>query len=113
MSAKQAGNDCGTNSLAQYPQVCHCEEANGRRGALSAQREEVPLGCNLAVPGRIEGKQSAKTEVPSRDSHVASLLGMTRQGGAAVHQCPPTVEFPRTRRSMSAATGLVGVVAII
>ena len=30
---------------------CHCEEANGRRGALSAKREEVPLGCNLAVPG--------------------------------------------------------------
>ena len=26
---------------------CHCEEANGRRGALSAKREEVPLGCNL------------------------------------------------------------------
>ena len=22
-----------------------------RRGALSAKREEVPLGCNLAVPG--------------------------------------------------------------
>ena len=29
------------------PQVCHCEEANDRRGALSAKREEVPLGCNL------------------------------------------------------------------
>ena len=28
-------------------QICHCEEAGGRRGALSAQREEVPLGCNL------------------------------------------------------------------
>ena len=27
--------------------ICHCEEANGRRGALSAKREEVPLGCNL------------------------------------------------------------------
>ena len=27
--------------------ICHCEEAAGRRGALSAQREEVPLGCNL------------------------------------------------------------------
>ena len=36
--------------------MCHCEEATGRRGALSAQREEVPLGCNLAVPGRIVGK---------------------------------------------------------
>ena len=27
--------------------IYHCEEANGRRGALSAKREEVPLGCNL------------------------------------------------------------------
>ena len=32
---------------------------------------------NLAVPGRIVGKLSAKTQLPSRDSHVASLLGMT------------------------------------
>ena len=31
----------------QGSQVCHCEEAEGRRGALSAKREEVPLGCNL------------------------------------------------------------------
>ena len=29
------------------PPNCHCEEAVGRRGALSAKREEVPLGCNL------------------------------------------------------------------
>ena len=41
------------------------EEAAGRRGALSAQREEVPLGCNLAVPGHIVGKPSAKTQLPS------------------------------------------------
>ena len=32
--------------MAPVP-ICHCEEANGRRGALSAKREEVPLGCNL------------------------------------------------------------------
>ena len=38
------------------PQVCHCEEAAGRRGALSAKREEVPLGCNLAGPGWITGQ---------------------------------------------------------
>ena len=27
--------------------ICQCEEANGQRGALSAKRKEVPLGCNL------------------------------------------------------------------
>ena len=31
------------------------------RGALSAQREEVPLGCNLAGSGCIVGKLSAKS----------------------------------------------------
>ena len=40
-------HDRGTNSAVQGSQICHCEEANGRRGALSAKREEVPLGCNL------------------------------------------------------------------
>ena len=43
--------------------MCHCEEANGRRGALSAKREEVPLGCNLgkALPnctGQCRGADS-------------------------------------------------------
>ena len=28
----------------------------GRRGALSAKREEVPLGCNLAVPDWMTGR---------------------------------------------------------
>ena len=37
MSALQGGNTYGTNSLAQCHQVCHCEEAAGRRGNLAAQ----------------------------------------------------------------------------
>ena len=53
----------------QRPKVCHCEEAKGRRGALSAKREEVPLGCNLAGHSRIAGKPSVKTKLPSRDCH--------------------------------------------
>ena len=51
LRAMQAGNICGIDFMAHGPQVCHCEEAAGRRGALSAKREEVPLGCNLAVHG--------------------------------------------------------------
>ena len=52
---------------------------------------------NLAVPGRTTGKPSAKSQLPPRDCtpralprasrsgrHVASLLAMTHQGGAAV-----------------------------
>ena len=82
-------------SRRHAPLICHCEEAVGRRG-------------NLAVPGRIVGKPSAKSQLPPRDSHVASLLGMTRLGGAVVHQCPSAVELSPTRRSMSAATDAIG-----
>ena len=38
-----------------------------------------------------------------RDCHVALLLAMTHQVGAAAHQCPSAVELPCTRRSLSAA----------
>ena len=47
LRAMQSGSMCCMDSAAQYSQICHCEEAAGRRGALSAKREEVPLGCNL------------------------------------------------------------------
>ena len=78
----------------QTPKVCHCEEAKGRRGALSAKREEVPLGCNLAVPGCIVGKLPAKSQLPSRDCHVASLLAMTRQGGYCGAPAPSSGLIP-------------------
>ena len=77
--------------------ICHCEEANGRRGALSAKREEVPLGCNLAVPGRNVGKPSAKSQLPSRDCHVASLLAMTNPGALSrriAAAMPAAASFP-------------------
>ena len=43
----QTGNDHGINSAVQGSQICHCEEANGRRGALSARKR--PWG---AISGR-------------------------------------------------------------
>ena len=36
---------------------------------------------NLAAAGRIVGKPSTKAQLPAGDSHVASLLGMTREEG--------------------------------
>ena len=48
-----------------------------------------------------------------RDSHVASLLGMTRQGNAAVHQRPCAVECFRTGRSLSAATDAIGLYVFV
>ena len=150
------------------PPICHCEEAAGRRGALSAKREEVPLGCNLGeavaispmaflLSGRVlrdchvasllamtrqggtamgtvrrtelavllplRGRAGhapplqdqcgfnggrCESAVPARDCHVASLLAMTRQGSAVVHQCPPAVECSPSGRSLSAATDAIG-----
>ena len=52
---------------------------------------------------------SAKTKPLAGDSHVASLLGMTHQGSAVMHQCPCAVESSRAWRSLSAATDAIGV----
>ena len=84
--------------------ICHCEEANGRRGALSAKREEVPLGCNLGKAVTISPIVFLGSGSVLRDCHVASLLAMTRQGSAVVHQRSPAVELLPTGRSLSAAT---------
>ena len=54
-------NQRAVDKTRMAPPICHCEEAAGRRGALSAKREEVPLGCNLAGSGCIVGKLSAKS----------------------------------------------------
>ena len=51
---------------------------------------------------------SAKTKPLAGDSHVASLLGMTHQGSAVMHQCPCAVESSRAWRSLSAATDAIG-----
>ena len=87
----------------QTPKVCHCEEAKGRRGALSAKREEVPLGCNLGKAVTISPEVPCH---PTMSCEIATsavgLLAMTHQGGATVHQCPCAVEFIRTRRSQPA-----------
>ena len=75
--------------------ICHCEEANGRRGNLGKAVAFSPM----AFP---------RCDCVLRDCHVASLLAMTHQGSAAVDQCPPAVELPCTRRSLSAATDAIG-----
>ena len=106
--------------------TCHCEEANGRRGALSAKREEVPLGCNLAAPdwitGRPRRKRNCLPEIataplgPRNDNsgvHTILLLAMTRQKGARCTRALLRLNHPRTRRSGSAATGWLLVPAIL
>ena len=93
VSAMQTGIFCGTHSVAQGPQICHCEEAAGRRGALSAQREEVPLGCNLGKALTISPIAFPRCSRVLRDSHVASLLGMTN-----LEACQISAIFSKTRK---------------
>ena len=47
------------------------------RGALSAKREEVPLGCNLGKAVTISPMAFLLSSHVLRDCHVASLLAMT------------------------------------
>ena len=77
----------------QTPPTCHCEEAAGRRGALSAQREEVPLGCNLGKAVTFSPIAFPRCSRVLRDSHVASLLGMTNLGA-----CQNFCDFLQTRK---------------
>ena len=78
-----------------------------RRGALSAKREEVPLGCNLAVPSRITGysrrNRNCLPEIataplgPRNDK-----LGGIAPNNLCRNYCQPV------RRSLSAATDAIG-----
>ena len=61
-----------------WPQNCHCEGA--LRPWQSREGSYVFAG-SAQLSGQV-----------LRDSHVASLLGMTRQASAAVHQCLSAVE---------------------
>ena len=89
------------SGIAEHARVsnCHCEAPKGpwrpereARGSALGVQSRSTRPDNRALP--------AKTQLPARDSHVASLLGMTRQGSAAVHQCPCAVEWSFTRRSL-------------
>ena len=84
------------------PPICHCEEATGRRGALSAKREEVPLGCNLAVPSRITGYSRR-----IRQPYATGRRGRRPLQGACGRRESPEICNCR-RRSLSAATDAIG-----
>ena len=77
-------NQRAVDKTRMAPPICHCEEAAGRRGALSAKREEVPLGCNLGKAVTVSPIAFPRCCRVLRDCHVASLLAMTRQGGTAM-----------------------------
>ena len=102
VSAMQTGNDRGTNSLAQCPQICHCEAPTGPR-----RPEREARGSALGVQSR-EGSHDFADSLPVIRLGTARLPRRfaprnDTSGSAAVHQCPSAVELPCTRRSLSAA----------
>ena len=52
---------------------------------------------NLAVPGRIVGKPSAKTQLPSRDCHVGLRPPRNDKLGSLTHlpEIPPDLQLPK------------------
>ena len=76
VSAMQTGNDRGANSLAQCPQIYHCEAPTGPR-----RPEREARGSALGVQSRESSYVFAGAFVISnivlRDCHVALLLAMT------------------------------------
>ena len=68
-------NEEGTGAPQHLPYVSL--RGAKRRGALSAKREEVPLGCNLGKAVPFSPLVPLLSDRILRDSHVASLLGMT------------------------------------
>ena len=80
----------------QTPPTCHSEE-----------RSDVGISCNrLRFRRGLPAIQHGTARLPRRQR----LLAMTRQGGEAVYQWPPAVEWPCTGRSLTAPTaaGAVG-----
>ena len=80
----------------------------GRRHTLILSDIYQSMGCNLGEAVTVSPIAFPRCCRVLRDCHVASLLAMTRQGGAAMHQRPDAVELPCTRRSVSAATDAIG-----
>ena len=69
-------------------QVCHCAPPDAAGFPDLSLRALRSKRGNLAVPGWIMGKLPAKSQLPSRDSHVASLLGMTSRRCVSFEQWP-------------------------
>ena len=88
------GNDHGTNSAAQCPQICHCEAPKGPRQSREGS-------CDFAEAALL-------SDWALRDSHVASLLRNDNSGG--IHHFNDAVYrlLVLTRRSLTAATDAIG-----
>ena len=90
------GSALGVQSRSTWPDN---RKVSGEYGTVTRRGVEDAATYKVCAVG--DGLH--EPQVPSRDCHVALLLAMTHQAGAAAHQCPSAVELPCTRRSLSAA----------
>ena len=105
-SRRCTGGKCGPMLKRQWPPSLSLRGAK-RRGALSAQREEVPLGCNLAGPGWITGHSRRKRNcLPEIATAPLGPRNDKLDGIAAMNWCHN--HCPPVWRSMSAATDAIG-----
>ena len=99
-SALQAGNICWHKFIGAMPPSLSLR--GGQRPTWRPEREA--RGSALGVQSRSTRLNRGK----AIGEIVTAFPRLPRQGGAVVHQRPPTVELLPTGRSLSAATGPVG-----
>ena len=99
-SALQAGNICWHKFIGATPPSLSLR--GGQRPTWRPEREA--RGSALGVQSRSTRLNRGK----AIGEIVTAFPRLPRQGGAVVHQRPPTVELLPTGRSLSAATGPVG-----
>ena len=99
LSAMQAGNICGIDFMAHGPQVCHCEEAVGRRGNFG---KALPIGTDhhqnatrqLRLP-------MALIERPVQEHSNEEGTGAPQQGSTAVRTVCFCFHYDGSRKNVN------------
>ena len=110
----QVGNDHGTNSVAQCHQICHCEEAAGRRGNLGKAVANSPGAfpcsgrcCEIATaPAEPRNDKLGSAFFPCHCEEGASPTRQSREGSCEFAGGLPMLRLhparlPRLLRSLA------------
>ena len=99
LSAMQVGNICGIDFMAHGPQVCHCEEAVGRRGNLG---KAPPIGTdhhqNATRQLRLQRRSSSALY---RGIQRKESTGAPQQGSTAVRMVCFCFHYDGSRKNVN------------
>ena len=99
LSAMQVGNICGIDFMAHGPQVCHCEEAVGRRGNLG---KALPIGTdhhqNATRQLRLQRRSSSALY---RGIQRKESTGAPQQGSTAVRTVCFCFHYDGSRKNVN------------